>query len=163
MPGVSLPPPDVPRSCLFNRVLLVCVGNICRSPVAEALLRQRLGADGPARVSSAGLQALEGSGMDPTAACLLREAGVAMAAHRARQATPALLRAADLVLAMERAHVEAVVARVPQMRGRVFRLGHWEGVDVPDPYRQQRIAFEHVHALIERNLEHWLAHLGGQR
>jgi protein-tyrosine phosphatase len=86
-----------------------------------------------------------------------------MAAHRARQATPALLRAADLVLAMERAHVEAVVARVPQMRGRVFRLGHWEGVDVPDPYRQQRIAFEHVHALIERNLEHWLAHLGGQR
>ena len=84
---------------MLNRVLVVCVGNICRSPMAEAMLRARLGRRPRFEVSSAGVGALVGHPADPFAMELMRERGLDIAAHRARQVTPELVAAHDLVLA----------------------------------------------------------------
>ncbi|SEV93299.1 low molecular weight protein-tyrosine-phosphatase [Luteibacter sp. 329MFSha] len=145
---------------MFERILIVCIGNICRSPAAEYLLRHRLGDGRRATVSSAGLGAMTGHPMDPTALDLLRGEGIDGAPHRARQVDVAMLRQSDLILAMEKAHVATIQRMAPEVSGKVFLLDRWnEGRDIPDPYRQQRPAFEHVHGLIERGVESWLRYL----
>jgi protein-tyrosine phosphatase len=139
---------------MFDRVLTVCVGNICRSPMAEVLLRARLHARKPdAVVESAGIAALVGKPADPIAVALMSERGLDLSAHRARQLTPELARRFELVLVMEAGHQRDVEATVPALRGRVHRLGRFGDFDVPDPYRQPRAAFERALALIERGLD----------
>lgn len=132
---------------------MVCVGNICRSPMAEALLRARFGRRGRGRVESAGLAALVGHAADPFAVALMAERGLDLAGHRARQLTGGLVASADLVIAMEEGHVRELEALVPAARGRVHRIGRFGGFDVPDPYGEPRAAFEQALALIERGLD----------
>ncbi|MEL3953308.1 low molecular weight protein-tyrosine-phosphatase [Stenotrophomonas bentonitica] len=140
---------------VFKKLLLVCVGNICRSPTAEILMRHALRDRVGVEVSSAGLQALVGKPIDPMAAEILREHGLDPDGHRARQATPEVLSAADLILVMEQAHVSRILRDAPQVSGKTFLLGRWDSLEVPDPYRQQRIAFEHVYALIDKSVDRW--------
>jgi protein-tyrosine phosphatase len=137
---------------MIERVLVVCVGNICRSPMAEGLLRARLAGHPGLSVGSAGLAALVGAPADPTAQELLRARGIDLAGHRARQLTPEMVAAHDLVLVMEKEHEWEVLDLVPEARGKVHRLGKFGGFDVPDPYRRPRAAFEEALALIERGL-----------
>jgi protein-tyrosine phosphatase len=137
---------------VFNSILVVCLGNVCRSPVAEFLFRRELG-DRDIRVSSAGLGALVGQPIDENAAALLKDSGVDATEHRARQLEPAMLREADLVLAMERRHMNSMVRLAPEASGKVFLFDKWHaGGDVPDPYRRSRSVFEQVHASIERGV-----------
>lgn len=138
---------------MFNRVLMVCVGNICRSPMAEALLKARLaGKRGAPVVESAGIAALVGKPADAMAQQLMQERGIDLSAHRAQQLTPALIRSADLILVMEKGHQLAVEEILPAARGRVFPLGKWDGFEVPDPYRKDRAAFELSLKLIDQGL-----------
>src|SRR3546814_3067238 len=82
----------------MNRILLVCIGNICRSPLAEALLKQHF----PDKtVHSAGLAALVGHPADSTAQDIAHQHGLDLSAHRAQQITQAMCRSADLILVME--------------------------------------------------------------
>src|SRR4051794_10532300 len=97
---------------MINRVLIVCVGNICRSPTAELLLRHRLKRDGMT-IESAGLAALAGNPIDPMAGAVLAEHGITDCAHVARQISPDMINAADIVLAMDRRHMSAIHAQVP--------------------------------------------------
>lgn len=144
---------------MFGNILVVCVGNICRSPTAEVLLRARLQGAGT-QVHSAGLGALVGQPIEPTALALLAEHGHDGSGHRARQLDAEMLRQADLVLAMEPGHVERILALAPHVRGRVMLLGKWlDERAISDPYRQQREAFEHAYTLIERAVDGWLPYL----
>ncbi|MEI7035741.1 low molecular weight protein-tyrosine-phosphatase [Fulvimonas yonginensis] len=144
---------------MFNSILVVCFGNVCRSPVAEFLFRRHLG-DRGIRVSSAGLGALVGSPMDENAIALLQERGIDASEHRARQLEPSMLREADLVLAMERRHLNSLVRIAPEASGKAFLFGKWDdGGDVPDPYRRPRPVFEQVHESIERGVSSWLRYL----
>lgn len=102
-------------------VLVVCTGNVCRSPAAELLLSSRLGGAG-VRVASAGTRALVGEPVHPPMAGLLREAGVDPAAFVARDLRPEELRSADLVLTMTRAQRSAVATLVPGAVRRTFLL-----------------------------------------
>ena len=132
---------------------MVCTGNICRSPMAETLLASQLRSRGTgAVVESAGIAALVGSPADPIAVELMRERGLDLGNHRARQLTPELVRTSDLVLVMESGQVGYVEELFPPARGRVHRLGRIGVFDVPDPYRRGRTAFENALALIERGL-----------
>ena len=73
--------------------------------------------------------------------------------------TPDLLRSSDLVLAAEQAHVRELLRLAPTLRGRVFRLGHWRDLDIPDPIRGPREEFERCLARIEACLGDWMPHL----
>lgn len=139
---------------MFTRILTVCIGNICRSPMAEALLAHRLAGRGvSATVESAGIAALLGHPADPIAQELMRERGLDLSGHRARQLTPELVRAAELVLVMEAEQQKVIESMLPSARGRVHRIGRFGGFDVPDPYRRERAAFEQSLSLIERGID----------
>ncbi|HZZ86345.1 MAG TPA: low molecular weight protein-tyrosine-phosphatase [Anaeromyxobacteraceae bacterium] len=139
---------------MFTRLLTVCIGNICRSPMAEALLRAHLAAHGrhEATVQSAGLAALVGRPADPVAQALMAARGLDLSQHRARQLTPALVTASDLVLVMDEEQQRAVEQLCPTARGRVQRLGRFGRFDVPDPYGGSQAQFEQALALIERGI-----------
>ncbi|WP_152207623.1 low molecular weight protein-tyrosine-phosphatase [Marinobacter changyiensis] len=145
---------------MFNNILVICVGNICRSPMAEYLLRARLAENTSKQVHSAGIGALVGKPADDTALELLKEQGIDASAHRARQVTTDMLAKADLILAMEARHLKRLHDIAPQIRGRAFLLGKWQnGQPIPDPYRQQRPAFEHAFNLIDQATTAWLKYL----
>lgn len=114
-------------------VLVVCTGNICRSPIAQAWLASQL--HGAADVQSAGTSALVGSPADPSAVQVCRDAGLDLASHRARQITPELLRAANLVLVMESGHRDHLCRIAPWATGKIWRWGHHAGTDIADPYK----------------------------
>lgn len=144
---------------VFDKVLIVCIGNICRSPTAEYLLRDRLRGRA-ATVGSAGLAALAGKPIDPLAGDLLAEHGIDASAHRARQLDEEAIRGADLVLVMQRTHLASLARYSPHAVGRTFLLGKWQGDrEIPDPYRREREAFEHAYRCIEEGVDAWLQHL----
>ncbi len=103
-------------------------------------------------VESAGTYALTGRPAEPEVVELMQARGLDVSAHRARQLTPAMARAFDLILVMDASHQRAVESLEPSVRGRVHRLGRVSGFDVPDPFRQDRAAFERSLAFIERGL-----------
>ncbi|HET9127673.1 MAG TPA: hypothetical protein VFN73_06300 [Propionibacteriaceae bacterium] len=103
------------------RILVLCTGNVCRSPVAEHLLSSALGAG--FEVASRGTQAWPGQPFAPEMAALLHERmGMAVGTRGAVRLTPADVRAADLVLGMERGHRAAAVRMHPAAVRRAFTL-----------------------------------------
>lgn len=145
---------------MFQSILMVCVGNVCRSPMAEALLAARSRACGVLlRVSSAGISAPVGRPAEPEAVQVMRARGLDISGHRARQLTPQMLADFELVLVMEEGHRHAVERMHPAARGRVRRLGHYGGFDIPDPYREPLAAFEQALALIERGVSDYAGQL----
>jgi len=122
-----------------KRILLVCTGNICRSPLAAALLQRALaqrGIDG-LEVASAGTGAWDGAPVSEGAYLVGLERGLDLSAHRARLLTRELVEEADLILTMARHHR----ARVDELggEGRVFVLGEYAGregdaAEVSDPF-----------------------------
>jgi len=107
------------------RILIVCTGNICRSPFIERLLQRQLderrpGAERAVLVRSAGTGALTGSAMDARAAAQLVAYGGDPAGFRARDLTSALIAESDLVLTATRAHRGQVAAMYPKVLRQVF-------------------------------------------
>jgi len=103
-------------------VLMVCSGNICRSPLAEQVLRARLADLGSIGFSSAGTFAGEGERMPEQAAALSVRFGGDPSAHSARYLTEQMVAGADLVLAMARSHRREIVELVPRKVGVTFTL-----------------------------------------
>ena len=115
-------PSEQPRSTLT--ILTVCTGNICRSPLAEVLLRARLESL-DVRVHSAGTHAMVGHGMPEPALELALQAGAdpaAASAHQARYLVEPLLGDADLILTMAREHRSHVVKMMPNRVRRTFTI-----------------------------------------
>ena len=103
-------------------VLLVCTGNICRSPVAERLLLDRVPPAAPVVVSSAGTHGLDGWPIDGPSALALREMGVDPDGHHARRLTPGMVADTDLVLTAESSHRSTILRAEPLHFRRVFTL-----------------------------------------
>lgn len=133
----------------IRHILVVCEGNHCRGPMAEAFLRALLPPD--LTVESAGLAALVGSPADVEAQRLMAEIGLDISAHVGRQLTYEMTVAADLILVMELSQKTWCGQMFPSSLGRIFLLGHWQAPtarEIQDPFRQGpeafRVAFENV-------------------
>lgn len=145
---------------MFNRILVVCAGNICRSPLGEALLAQLLP---KATVTSAGLVARDGDKAAQHSIEVASEDGVDITSHSARKLTDDICAANDLILVMEPQHVKDLAAKFPQASGKTMLLGKWIGEDViPDPHKQSKEAFDHAYDLIKRSSVAWASKLGGK-
>jgi protein-tyrosine phosphatase len=109
----------------MSSILFVCTGNVCRSPIAEGMLREalaaRLGADAPL-VSSAGTSGWEGSPAMSESVQAGAERGVDISSHVARELTPKMLQQADLVVGLAVEHRDAVAARDAAIAERAFTL-----------------------------------------
>jgi protein-tyrosine phosphatase len=145
---------------MFNRILVVCAGNICRSPLGEALLAQLLP---HATVTSAGLVAKEGDSAADHSIDVAKDDGIDVSNHQARRLSDAICAENDLILVMEPQHMKDVAAKFPQASGKTMLLGKWIGVDIiPDPHRQSREAFDHAYDLIKQSCVAWSKRLAGR-
>lgn len=114
---------------------MVCTGNICRSPMAEGLLKKALAdrsLDG-VEVRSAGTSALVGRGAEPLARSVMEPFGVELAGHRARMLTRELVRWADRILVMTPSHARAVLELDPEAPDKVRLLGSYGPSGEPEP------------------------------
>ena len=152
-----------------KRVLIVCTGNICRSPMAYGLLRaylQEQGLDQAIVVETAGTHALVNEPPSAPGQKILAERGIDISHHRARQVTPQLLRDADVVLVMEEAHRRSLFYLAPQHLGKILLLSELVGEhqDVEDPYGQPEEMYRKTAALLDRYIREGfptlLKHLG---
>jgi protein-tyrosine phosphatase len=96
-----------------------------------------------------------GEPADEHAVALMRDRGLDVSGHRARQLTLEYISATDLILVMETGHKRAIDLQEPTARGKVHRLCEGQNRDIPDPYRQPRKAFEDALELIEAGVRNW--------
>lgn len=138
---------------MFKNVMMVCIGNICRSPIAEVLLQHQ---QPQLNVFSSGLGALVGKPADPSSVELMTEKGIDLNNHCAQQINSVLVAASDLILTMEQKHVDAIQSQFPESRGKVHLIGKWaDGQEIPDPYKKDKEAFSSAASLIESGLAAW--------
>lgn len=138
---------------MFKNVMMVCVGNICRSPIAEVLLQEQ---QPQLKVFSSGLGALVGKPADPNSVELMTDKGIDLNKHIAQQINSVLVSASDLILVMEQGHVDAVQSQFPESRGKVHLIGKWsDNQEIPDPYRKDKAAFASAASLIEAGIDAW--------
>ncbi|WP_069268919.1 low molecular weight protein-tyrosine-phosphatase [Paraburkholderia nodosa] len=139
---------------MMNSILVVCEGNLCRSPMAAAMLGSLLKEQ---QVASAGLNALVGMPAAQYACDVMRERGHDITGHRATQIARSLCSSADVILAMDGAQKRQIESQFSFTRGRVFRLGEFLDIDVEDPYRRPKSEFERCAELISVCLTEWTA------
>lgn len=137
----------------MKTVMTVCIGNICRSPMAEGLLAVGLP---HLRLVSSGTGALVGKPADPMARRLMEAKGIDISGHVAQQVSQMLCRQADLILVMDTEQRRFLEATYPFVRGKVFRIAEAAKQDVPDPYKEGEEAFEHALSLIEVGARTWI-------
>lgn len=145
---------------VVDSVLVVCTGNVCRSPMAAALLAERAkDRHSVLAVGSAGIAALVGSPSPTPVVELMRARGIDISSHRGRQLTDELGKRYQLILVMESRQREFILRQWPELAGRVRRLGGWRGEDVYDPYGLASIAYAQCLAQIQNCLVDWEEHL----
>lgn len=155
------------------RVLFVCDGNICRSPLAAAYLRHRVASAGLSHVivDSAGLLGIEGAPAAPFSIAVAKDAGLDLTRHRSRGVTREDAHTADLVLGMTRAHLDALARRLPAARQRRLMLRAFEGgptphapaKELPDPVSGPIEDYRDAFAVIRTCVDHLVQHLGDTR
>lgn len=149
---------------MVQSLLVVCVGNICRSPLGERLLHQQL-ADQPIRIGSAGIGALVGHAADSDAAAVAQAHGVSLDGHVARQFTAELGAGHELILVMEPGHKREIARTAPQLSGRLMLFDQWTGAKgIADPYQKSRAFHEAVFEKVEAAAQAWAErlHSGGE-
>jgi len=111
---------------MFNNILIVCVGNICRSHMAEYLLQH-----------------------------MINKHGIDGAAHRARQLDGDMVKQNDLILVMEHWQKKEIESLYPYARGRVHLLEKWTDTEISDPYKNPKDAFVRAFEKINKACDQW--------
>jgi protein-tyrosine phosphatase len=142
---------------MLNSVLTVCVGNVCRSPVAEAALRKYCP---NLKVASAGLAAPEGKPASSQMIELAAKDGLDLTNHKARNLSSSLPERFDLILVMEEFHLKEIARVSAHLRARSMLLTNWSGSeDIPDPINKNEVFFTAVYEQIIKASRTWAAKL----
>lgn len=137
---------------LIKNVLVVCIGNICRSPMAEYFLKKECP---NLNISSAGISALVDHPADDKAKQTAQRFDVNLEPHTARQLNQALVSDADIILVMSSRQQRHVEQTWPVAKGKTFRLGHWQDKNVADPFRHEQYVFDETADLIAACVADW--------
>ena len=143
---------------MIASVLVVCTGNICRSPAGERMIARLCPG---LRVGSAGLGALVGEPADPTTSeAAVQHFGLDLTGHVARQFTPEMGLAHDLLLVMDAGHRAAIRDTWPQLSGRVMLFDRWtDATGIDDPFRRSPDVHVRVLSDIDRAARAWAPRL----
>ncbi len=140
-------------------ILFVCTANICRSPVAAALFRQKLDAHGRTpptwTVQSAGTWATVKRGPSRFSKQLMADRGIDIGQHHAQMIDADLMAQSDLILCMETGHVEALKIEFPHFQNRIFMLSEMVGkpYNIADPYGGPLAGYKRMVTDVEELIE----------
>ena len=130
----------------IKNLLVICVGNICRSPMAEYWLKQEYP---ELNIESAGISGLIGHAADQKTILCMQCLGIGMQPHIAKKLNAELIKKADLVLVMSQNQQKHLEQTWPFAKGKTFRLGHWQSKNVPDPFQHEQSVFDETCQLIQ--------------
>ena len=149
-------------------IVIVCTGNTCRSPMAEALLRKLIAEQLGCKieeveqrgilVSSAGVSAAPGGGAAPEAIATMKQRGLDLSRHESQPLTEKLVRQADVIFALTGSHRQAIVRRWPEAEGRTF-LVQPDNSDIEDPIGHPAEVYEQCALQIEDALRRRVSEL----
>ncbi|KGY13321.1 phosphotyrosine protein phosphatase [Vibrio tubiashii] len=145
----------------MNNILIVCSGNICRSPIAHALFEKHMPS---LNIDSAGVfvDRHQLSGVHPVtnSQSVAKQNGLDISRLQAQQLTPELVSQHDLILVMTHEHIEQVAQVSQGARAKTLLIGQWIGVgEVHDPIGQEMEVFEQCFSVLERAVLSWKSRL----
>ena len=149
------------EQAIHKKVLVVCTGNTCRSPMAAGWLNAQLAGKGW-QAESAGVAARDGGTAAPEAIEVMREIEIDISAHRSRMLSRELVEEADLILAMTAGHLREINQRFPEAKAKVRLLngfGPGPAADVADPFGFSVDAYRHTRDELAQALGDFLLHL----
>ncbi len=150
----SVPFYEIKQSYNKSMILFVCTGNVCRSPIAEYILKKKIDDDNlPFRTASAGVLQ-DGMIISANSSALLLEAGIDATDHISRRLTETIIRDSWLILTMEDKHKEFFAKKFPQYGHKVFTLLEFCGGegDIADPYQESIEKYKIAYNIIEENI-----------
>jgi protein-tyrosine-phosphatase len=138
-------------------ILIVCTANICRSPMAEAILKRLVSKRPDAdqwHIESAGTWALKGCSAAENSQSVMQSMGLDIHSHRSQAVSLDMIHRFDLILTMENNHKEGLIAGFNLDNNRIYLLSEMVGLsmDIPDPIRGQIVNYEETARLLERIL-----------
>lgn len=146
---------------LIKKILFVCTGNSCRSVMAASLLKKLLKEKAKNyEICSAGTTALEGMGPSSEAERIMLKQGIDISSHRSQRLNPQMIRDADLILVMEKAHRDFILNLVPEIENKLFLLKSFIkdrpknfDLDIPDPIGKPAEFYEEILIVMEESLQ----------
>ncbi|MGA2281419.1 MAG: ribose 5-phosphate isomerase B [Verrucomicrobiota bacterium] len=142
----------------MKTILFICTGNVCRSPMAEALFQRAAAGRGEFRVFSAGLGAVDGQPPTAHSVAAMRELGIDISQQHSRMLTADLVRQADYIFGMTHSHVDAIALLYPPAAEKTFLLREFDDTleefekDISDPIGGTYEVYENCRDQIEQGL-----------
>ncbi|MFA0815627.1 MAG: low molecular weight protein arginine phosphatase [Anaerofustis sp.] len=151
----------------MKKILFVCTGNTCRSPIAEGIFNdcaKKSGLGDMFRADSAGIDAIEGDIVSPKSVEVCRENGIDIQFHTVRQIDEAMLEESDLVFGMTMNHRDLLRKRYPQYSNKIYMLGEYAGTvccsgDIPDPFGLPLDRYRKTYRILDGYVGNLMEHL----